>query len=418
MSTGALSPVLPIAPGGPQAEAMALAMGDVRGEGGAQAMPEGAPGGAVSHAGLAALDGVGGVAMGARLDAELATPNAWAQGHAEAAPWGNPADELVAGGQHRSLAEMARDTARSLTSASPSGLDRDASGSDRLSAQATLADAASLGAAVAARPGADGGLPTSLVPNILTALHTGPAHWRWRECDDEARQSRRPRRPPEDAHDERDGDDPAGADPLPFPESPPERRAPRVAPADDPAWCQALVDALRREAHSAPAQAALQAAATAWLRGRAVLLACPAAGADASAGCLFVLRRRSAGEPGAALVGERFSARLRWSGPPADGRWWVVRVAKRHAWPRGGQLITLDDAHAANPATAATAAGRVACEIQLGPIPAAFARWSEVLVRVDAAQRLWAALGVQWSLPLLVCNQALLADAQAERACA
>jgi hypothetical protein len=31
---------------------------------------------------------------------------------------------------------------------------------------------------------------------------------------------------------------------------------------------------------------------------------------------------------------------------------------------------------------------------------------------------LWAALGVQWSLPLLVCSQALLAEAEVERACA
>ncbi|HSI58229.1 MAG TPA: hypothetical protein VLA16_11785, partial [Ideonella sp.] len=184
-------------------------------------------------------------------------------------------------------------------------------------------------------------------------------------------------------------------------DAPPRPVPQEVLAAPTPPWAAGLLASLRREAARPQAQAALRRAMEAWRCGRAVLLACPQAGPDPASGWLFVL------EPGddaqqPCLQGQRFAARLSWRAPGEQGRWWAVRVAKVHSVRQGRQLNTLA-------AAGSGSAAAVDCEIQLGPFPLLQPHWREVLVRVDAVQRLWAALDVAWSLPLLVCDRPLLA---------
>lgn len=363
---------------------------------------------------------------------EQVLAGAWAQAHAETAPWGNPADELAAGAQHRWLSDMARELARPTPPAAWPGVE---------------GGAAPLGATPADTPARAGTgtevLPAaSLAPALFAELRTAegpvarpvpeePPRTRRQRGDDERRRS--PGRAPA-----WDDDAPDAGAPAPSPAGPARPRDAEASPApavpvedEDASCCTALWRALQRAADDPAAQPALQAAAQAWARGRAVLLACPCEerraapefldpprGAslppDPSTGWCFVLRR-SAGAADGALAGRRFPARLSWARPAAEGGgqavWHVSRLAKSFATRRGPQLVALEDAPRGGPADPVW---RVACELQLGPVPAPTPRWREVLVRVDAARRLWSSLGGQWSLPLIVCRRPLLAGRSGE----
>ncbi len=310
-----------------------------------------------------------------------------AAGGTESTPWGSsPADELAAAGQLRGLTEMAREWARG-----PHALrtaDDAASASLHVDSGGAPADAA-VSTQVHPDPVAPG---ATMLPGAVLALHPGVAAQlrpaveeaaeragsRWREADGHGEEST----PQDDGEGE--------------PESPPSSIS-QTEPSAEAPWSAALLAALRQAAHHPAARSALQVAAEAWERGRAVLLACPALEDGSPAAWLFVLRPARNARP-MRLCGERFAARLRWARPGTEGRWWCVRVAKSYSLRRGGQLLTQEQ----------DSAGRVSCELQLGPFPPLLPRWSEVLVRVDRVQRLWLALGTQWSLPLLVCDQALL----------
>lgn len=360
-----LAPLAPVEAAGPAAQA-----------------PEGDLAAGANGSGLPA--GVSGVLASVGVQGALAP---------DTSPWGSsPADELAAGGQVRGLTEMARELARG--SHALRGAEDAATAPARQEANGTPVEAALAGQArtEAAAPGA------AVLAGVVLGLHPaagGPL----RPPVDEV-PGRRPVRWPA----EREGHRDAPGEQAPGEDGGSDERASaaasleRAEPVPEAPWSAPLLAALRQTAAAPAARAALQAAAEAWERGRAVLLACPSSGPQAQAAWLFVLRPAPGGRT-LRLCGERLPASLRWAHAGTPGRWWCVRVAKSYSLRRGGQLVTQDE----------SADGRVSCELQLGPFPAALPRWTEALVRVDLARRLWQALGTQWSLPLLVCDQALLA---------
>ncbi len=190
-------------------------------------------------------------------------------------------------------------------------------------------------------------------------------------------------------------------------EQPAANDPPAVEAQAEDNWCEALTAALREALAAKVPPQPLLAAAEQWQRGRCVVLACPQGLDPDGAAWAFVLwprpfslsRRRSDGSVAPlALFGLRVEARLQWSSPPHEPHWCHVRVVKEHHPRRGRQLVSPGDAGAAP----------VACEVQLGPVLARSLRWCEVRVRIDAAQRFWAALGAQWSVHVVVCSQSLI----------
>lgn len=200
-----------------------------------------------------------------------------------------------------------------------------------------------------------------------------------------------------------DTDDPTDAAP-----------AAEAAPGNDgeTPWCGTLTRTLNDliDGHHAPA--ALLAAAEQWQRGRCVVVACPQGLEGTGPGWVFVLwpRRRARGPLARrlSLQGQRVEARMQWAATtdsqsceakPQQARWCQVRAVKEHL-PRGGrQMVALD--------AAGTPRNAVPCELQLGPVRAHEPRWREVLVRIDAVGRFWAALGGQWSALVVVSSQPL-----------
>ena len=211
----------------------------------------------------------------------------------------------------------------------------------------------------------------------------------------------------------------------------PEPAAQAVPGNDQAPWCETLTRSLNDLIDGHPVPAALLAASEQWQRGRCVVLACPQGLAGTAPGWAFVLwpRRRARGPLARrlSLQGQRVEARLQWAGAPsmpardvASARsrdqavahpsfspealppqacWCQVRAVKEHL-PRGGrQIVALDDA--------GTPRSAVPCELQLGPVRAHEPRWREVLVRIDAVGRFWAALGGQWSVLVVVSSQPL-----------
>jgi hypothetical protein len=220
------------------------------------------------------------------------------------------------------------------------------------------------------------------------------------------------------------------APPAPFEEEPPEQQEEEATTdpvadeksdtpcgvvftdEDDGAWCEALTHALRRALAAKVPPHALLLAAEQWQRGRCVVLACPQGADPAGVAWAFVLWprkqpvRRADGAPAAlALFGLRIEARLQWSALPTGARWCQVRVIKQHHPRTGRQLLP----------SAADPSGRVACEVQLGPVLARPLRCCDVCVRINAVRRFWTALGTQWSMHVVVCSHALL-DAVEENA--
>jgi hypothetical protein len=177
------------------------------------------------------------------------------------------------------------------------------------------------------------------------------------------------------------------------------------ADADASTWREALTRALRSALAEHGAPPALLLAAQQWKRGRCVVLACPQSADPAAAGWAFVLwprkqplRRAEDAPPPLSLYGVRVEARLHWGSRPGAPRWCYERVIKQHHPRTGRQLI---------PATAEPS-GRVACEVQLGPVLARPLRSCEVCLRINAVRRFWVALGTQWSMHVVVCSHALL----------
>jgi hypothetical protein len=141
------------------------------------------------------------------------------------------------------------------------------------------------------------------------------------------------------------------------------------------------------------------------------VLACPQGPDAAGPAWAFVLwpRRQPARgadgfPPPLALFGLRVEARLQWSALPSGAKWCQVRVIKEHHPRTGRQLIP----------AAADASGRVPCEVQLGPVLARPLRCCDVCVRINAARRVWTALGAQWSMHVVVCSHALIDSSTVE----
>jgi hypothetical protein len=364
---------------------------------GETALPTGLPG----QTGLA----VSAMLAGLAADAGLHAPRQEA-GHERSAM--AAAAQLAAGGllasaplDHRLVFAGAPANAATPGRTEPATVD------DKQAFDRARSDPALQAAVNPARLGVDAAVAVPLTPALLTALHTAPTRAPWPQVDD-GHQRQQPRRPPTPWDDD-EADAHAALPPTAAGDHLPQRRpatAELPAAAQAQPWCDELIAALRRAASRVSGQPALQVAAEAWLRGRAVLLACPQTDSDRSIGWLFVLWR-CIDPQGPLLRGQRFAARLTWA-QQADSQplWWAVRVAKDHQAGRGRQLITRNELHAPRPVDAA---GRVSCELQLGPVRPVLARWRDVRVRVDAVQRLWSALDVQWSLPLLVSSEPLLA---------
>jgi hypothetical protein len=177
--------------------------------------------------------------------------------------------------------------------------------------------------------------------------------------------------------------------------------------ADDDAslWRDALTRALRSALAGKAAPPALLLAAEQWQRGRCVVLACPQSADPSAAAWAFVLwprkqpaRRAEEAPPPLSLYGVRVDARLQWASRLGAPRWCQVRVIKQHHPRTGRQLVP----------AAADPSGRVACEVQLGPVLARPLRSCDVCVRINAVRRFWVALGTQWSMHVVVCSHALL----------
>jgi hypothetical protein len=234
------------------------------------------------------------------------------------------------------------------------------------------------------------------------AAQAGELRWPRRDEDE----ARRPM--PEPAADDEPSTD-LGSEPA---EGPIADAVVEDAPSD---WLDPLTRALDERLAAPLPPAALSAAAGQWMRARCVLLVCPQAAEpgpgraprDTESAWAFVLWPRRGARPRGpmasrfAFTGQRIEARLQW--PPQGGQraWCSVRAVKEHH-PRGGRrLVALDGA--------GTPTGPVPCELQLGPVRGATPRWCLAAVRVDAVRRLWAALGGQWSVLLVVCPQPLLA---------
>lgn len=129
-------------------------------------------------------------------------------------------------------------------------------------------------------------------------------------------------------------------------------------------------------------------------------------------------------QPIPGLRGQRFGARLHWKSDGLDddaassARWWAVRAAKQHGVALGRQLRTMSEGASAQAqggeADAAAARARhgglhtQGLAVQLGPVLLPQARDWGLRVRIDAVQRLWAALEGQWSLLVVGCDEPLL----------
>jgi len=102
------------------------------------------------------------------------------------------------------------------------------------------------------------------------------------------------------------------------------------------------------------------------------------------------------------LRGVRVEARLQWLALPPSHPWFHARLIREHH-PRHGRQMVVADPGSAPGSTV------LPCEVQLGPVLERVLSRCEVRVHVSAAQRLWTALGRQWSVHLVVCAHPLLA---------
>lgn len=163
--------------------------------------------------------------------------------------------------------------------------------------------------------------------------------------------------------------------------------------APDEADCRGLARSLRVAWAARPR--ALRAAAEQWRRGRCVVLACPRTADPLGPAWAYVLwprKQASDGTTGPALRGRRVDALLQWREPPPAMHWCHARMVKQHEPRYGRQLVAVEGS---------------SCRVQLGPVRVPRRAACEVCVRIDAVQRLWSALGTQWSVLVLVCSSPL-----------
>jgi len=254
-------------------------------------------------------------------------------------------------------------------------------------------------------------VPTMLVGLQVEAAASWPMPWRGFdpplpriEREGERKHEQPPAEPEEEEAPEAD-DTQAQAD-----DASPESDETAAETPVDAEWCEPLTRTLRTTLASRVPPHALLAAGEQWQRGRCVVLACPQGDDPAGPAWAFVLWPRRAAlraidgvAPPLSLHGLRVETRLQWSALPTEAHWCHVRVVKEHHPRTGRQLISLDDAASSG------VRHPVPCEVQLGPVLARSLRWCEVCVRIQAAQRFWAALGAQWSVHVVVSSRPLIA---------
>ncbi len=302
-------------------------------------------------------------------------------------------------------------------------------------------------AAAAAQVGTlahDAVAPRTLEPGVLSSLVNGQSQpmWPLGQGTDEPRVRRRQARDP---HSQSGHDD----DDTLFEDDVPEQRVrERDAHAhtsghDDEAqrggdWCAALARRLARlqtrdaqgESPAAGA-AALSLALAQWTQGRAVLIVCPQRAPIDETGWACLVWGANTNDNTAhhaqavpTLRGQRFVARLHWKNDALDdptasaARWWAVRTAKQHGVALGRQLRTMNERaqdarqnarrDAESPTGQHSALHTQGLAVQLGPVLLPQAREWALRVRIDAVQRLWAALDGQWSLLVIGCDEPLL----------
>ncbi len=218
----------------------------------------------------------------------------------------------------------------------------------------------------------------------------------------------------------RDNDEPhAGG--MPYEDSPEQPDAQEehtdrepASPASEPdtlhdagndGGCEAIARVLHTALAATTPPPALLAAADQWQRGRCVVFACPQCALPDGPAWAFVLWPRHSTAHGTpkglrfTLRGRRIEARLHWTVTPHSERWCHMRLVKDHHPHQGRQLLPMDG-HTAT----------VACEVQLGPVLVEHPRPCEVRLRIHAVRKLWAALGDQWSVHLVVCSLPLAGD--------
>jgi hypothetical protein len=180
--------------------------------------------------------------------------------------------------------------------------------------------------------------------------------------------------------------------------------APQTLIEDDGDWCEALARGLQAQLAQLVVPPALQAAREQWQRGRCIVLACPQRSDPAGPGWAHVLWPHAEMQAGDKVVlrGVRVDARLQWLALPPTQQWLHARLIREHH-PRHGRQMLAADAASAHESTV------LPCEMQLGPALERVLRRCEVRVHVSAVQRLWGALGRQWSVHLVVCARPLLA---------
>jgi hypothetical protein len=252
-----------------------------------------------------------------------------------------------------------------------------------------------------------------LVPATLTGLRTEPSMaWAlptpqtpWQPAPEPAPQRHQPREPAaqrraptrQPANDE-------GTAPLQAREQAPETPQTVIDADADGDWLEAITRGLQAQLVQLMVPPALLAAREQWQRGRCVVLACPQRSDPAGPAWAHVLwpHPDMQASDKVALRGLRVEARLQWLVLPPTLLWLHARLIREHHPRHGRQMVVADPG-------SETAATVLPCEVQLGPVLERVLRRCEVRVHVPAAQRLWAALGQQWSVHLVVCARPLLA---------
>ena len=244
-----------------------------------------------------------------------------------------------------------------------------------------------------------------LTPAVATLLHTPATQLRTDPGASPATEERRHRRAERDVQDEDTEDDEdrdTGPDTIPMGDDeaelelvPAEAVAAQSPLAGDPLLYQQIVSALHGlRLGEGPVTLALEE----LRRQRRVVLATPA-GLRAGLRCpahVDVLWPLPAGGRAVRLAGE-----LLWSQVASDAVWLEAHLVKSQGRGNVRQLV---------PVASQAEARRVAVCLGVQAVP--MTAWSQACLRVRDSNRLWSALGPQWSLRLVVASQPLVLQGQ------